>query len=336
MKFHCDCSRLSYPTTTPLLAIRPEAIRVLSAPANVITFYQKRMSKAVWRTPGARKLGFLVMHDESLLGLIFLVSPVRRLTARDNYLFPNAPKGFKYGVALKEYMDMSVCVAAQPIGWHWNLGKMMAMIAPTLGDYVAARSPVNEFKGVTTTSLYGGNKLTQYTHVYKKLGETKGYGHEQFCDEDINTMVSCLRRCDPDNLPSTQWLTNPRMQRITAYFKLVSKTLRVLSSELGRSPSDGEISERLDLGLTQFQRLNQSKKSGKGPLFHGHKRGIYYHPAVPPEQRPAVIQNWYDRWGLRRYEQTKNLQPPYQSGLDTAHQQSIHEHIQSTKPPQFL
>jgi len=48
----------------------------------------------------------------------------------------------------------------------------------------------------------------------------------------------------------------------------------------------------------------------------GHKRGVYCHPAVPPEQRETVIQNWYDRRGLPRYERTKNLQPPYQNGRD--------------------
>ena len=286
MKFNCEAERLEYAATTPLLVIRPEAIRVLSAPVNVVTFYQKRMSKAVWRSPGGRKLGFLVVQGEFLLGLIFLTSPVKRLTARDNYLFPNASKKFKYGLALKEYMDMSVCVAAQPIGWHWNLGKLMALIAPTLGDYVEARCPVDNFKGVTTTSLYGGNKATQYTRIYKHIGDTKGFGHEHISDGDYERMMSWLREHYPDRIPSARFSdgsTNVRMQRIAMYYK-----------------------------------LSGDKKPEKGVLFHGHKRGVYYHAAVPPEQRGAVIQNWYERWGLPRHARTKNLQPPYQSGLDVA------------------
>jgi hypothetical protein len=286
VKFHCDIAQLEYATTTPLLVIRPEAIRVLSAPANVLTFYQKRMSRAVWRPAAGRKLGFLVVQDEFLLGLIFLASPVKRLTARDNFLFPNSPKKFKYGLALKEYLDMSICVAAQPIGWHWNLGKLMALIAPTLGDYIAARCPVDEFKGVTTTSIYGSNKATQYTRVYKHLGETEGFGHEQISETEYQRMMSWLHEHHPDCIPSARFSdgsTNVRMQRIAMYYK-----------------------------------LSGDKKPEKGVLFHGHKRGVYYHPAVPPEQRGVVIQNWYERWGLPRYERTKNLQPPYQSGLDVA------------------
>lgn len=266
------------------MIIRPEAIRVLTAPISVVSFYQPRMSGSKWRPAGARKLGFLVVQDEFLLGLICLVSPVRRLTARDKYLFPNAPSGFAYGVALKEYMDMSVCVAAQPVGWHWNLGKLLALIAPTLGDYVAARYPQSDFKGVTTTSVFGGNKATQYTRIYKHLGETKGFGHEHVSDSEYGRMMSWLREHHPSHIPSAKFsegATNIRMQRIAMYYKL-----------------SGE------------------KKPENGVLFHGHLRGIYYHPAVPPEQRGAVIQNWYERWGLPRFEKTRYLQSPYQSGLE--------------------
>jgi hypothetical protein len=283
MKFPCDITGLNFATTTPLLVIRPEVVRVLSAPVNVMTFYQKRMSKAVWRPAAGRKLGFLVVQDDDLLGLIFLASPVKRLTARDRFLFPNAPKTFKYGTALRSYMDVSVCVAAQPIGWHWNLGKLMAMVAPTLGDHVTARYPRDEFKGVTTTSLFGGNKATQYTRIYKHLGETEGFGHEHIADAEYEGMLRYLRERGL-SIPSARFsdgATNVRMQRIATYKKAVAEKLN---------------------------------------LNHGHQRGVYYHPAVSPEQRGAVIQNWYERWGLPRYERTKNLQPPYQNGRDSAAQ----------------
>lgn len=190
---------------------------------------------------------------------------------------------------------MSVCVAAQPIGWHWNIGKLLAMIAPTLGDYVEARYPKDEFKGVTTTSIYGGNKATQYTRVYRHLGETKGFGHEHVSDSDYQRMVDWLRMHHPESVPSTRFSdgsTNARMQRITAYYK-----------------------------------LSGDKKPENGVLFHGHQRGVYYHPAIPPEQRVAVIQNWYERWGLPRHEKTKNLQPPYQDGLAEAADRTQNGHL---------
>lgn len=273
-----ETESFDYTVSTPLLEIHPEAIRVLSAPVEVVAWYQKRMSKAIWRAAPGRKLGFLVVQDEHLLGLLFLASPVIRLAARDKYLFPNAPNGFDYGTALRDYMDLSICVAAQPVGWHWNLGKLMALIAPTLGDYVESRYPENEFRGVITTSINGGNKATQYTRVYKYLGETEGFGHEHISNDLYEDMRDYLRARGLE-IPSARFGdgSNVRMRVIQAYCS------------------------------ARGEQIN---------LRHGHRRGVYFHPATPPEQRPSVIQHWYERWGLPRYEKTKNLPSPYQSGRD--------------------
>jgi Domain of unknown function (DUF4338) len=280
----------------------------MTVSSGTLAHYQKLMSKAIWRPAFGRKLGFLIVQDTALLGLLFLASPVIRLSARDTYLGITED----YGTAMKSYMDVSVCVAAQPIGWHWNLGKLMAMIAPTLGDYVTARYG-GDFKGVTTTSLYGG-KLTQYSRIYEYLGETKGHGHAHVSDERYGEMMAYLRsrcpHCTPgcanplepeatrtqlqDRIPKSEWCVipgskwrkgcgdgaNPRMRRIAKYLKVTGTPKSILS------------------------------------LTHGALRGVYYHPAVPSNRRPEVIQTWYGRWGLPRYLKTKDQQPPYQNGLD--------------------
>lgn len=302
-----DTERRDFAVTTPLMEIRPTDIRVLSVGAGVLAHYQKLMSKAIWRPAFGRKMGFLVMQDEHLLGLLFLASPVIRLSVRDAYLGIT----HDYGQAMRDYMDVSVCVAAQPIGWHWNLGKLAALIAPTLGDYVLARYS-GEFKGVTTTSLWGPS--SQYNRIYQYLGDTKGTGHAHISEEKFQEMMAYLRsRCphctpgcaDPlireatktqiaDLVPQSEWCVvpgskwrpgcgdgaNPRMRRIAKYLKVTDTPKSVLS------------------------------------LTHGQLRGVYYHPAVPPEQRAAVIQNWYERWGLPRYLRMKDQQPPYVNGLE--------------------
>jgi hypothetical protein len=290
--------------STPCLRIFPENIRVLPVPMNVIVPYQKAMASCKWKPAWGHKLGFLVVHGDALLGILALVSPVIRLTARDEHLFPEAKLGpaftgdpkfhfnkkgklvFDYGSALRSYMDMSVCVAAQPIGWHWNIGKLLAMIATTLGDFVEERYPDDNFVGVTTTSVYGGEtetRKTQYSDVYQYLGETKGYGSEQIGDDDYQMYCACLR--------ASGWIpgcrfedgSNPKMRRIAAYRKLSG-----------------------DKTVT---------------LQHGHKRGVYYQPAVPPEDRDAVIREWFTKYGLPRYKQTmrRNARPcPYQDVLADA------------------
>jgi Domain of unknown function (DUF4338) len=291
MRSNYDTERRDLSVTTPLTEVRADDIRVLNVGSNVVAHYQRQMSKAVWRPAPGRKLGFLVVQDDNLLGLIFLASPVIRLSARDKYLFPNAGSGFNYGKAIREYMDMSVCVSAQPIGWHWNLGKLMALIAPTLGDYVTERYPQDEFKGVTTTSLWG--RGSQYNRIYKYLGMTKGFGHEHVSDAQYKRMVEYLesRTIFGGRLPSCRFSdgSNPRMRRIAEYRKVTS-----------------------DNNVT---------------LEHGNLRGVYYHAAVPPQQRRRVIREWYERWGKPRYERTNNQLPPYQNGLDAV------QSVKSEEPP---
>jgi hypothetical protein len=269
---------MNYATETPLMMIEPEKIRVVQVPMNVMVRYQKKMSRAVWRPAPGRKIGFTIVQGDALLGVIALTSPVIRMEARDKFLCPDASDAISRGIALRSYMDMSVCVAAQPIGWYWNIGKLLALVAPTLGDFVHARYPDDEFKGVITTSLWG--KSVQYNRVYRMLGFTKGFGHEHVSDEDYDYMCSVLRASGLLSGCRFEDGSNTRLRRIAAYRKLTG-----------------------DKSIT---------------LHHGQQRGIYYHAAVPPEQRTSVIQQWYERWGLPRYERQQKLDAPYQSGLEEA------------------
>jgi hypothetical protein len=266
---------LDKPYTCPLFEIDPKKIWVEQVDSGVMAFWQKQMSKAVWRPAPGRKLGFIVRHDKDMIGLIFLASPVINLTERDKRL--NMPKDPKLkGKALRSVMDISVCVSAQPIGWHWNLGKLCAMLAPTLGDFFKARYG-EELNHLVTTSLWG--RGTQYNRVFEFLGYTKGHGHEHISDERYKEMMDWMR-ANGHEVPSCQFGagSNPRMRRIQAYRK---------------ASGDKTVT-----------------------LVHGNKRGIYYHPAVSSEKRQEVIKKWYARWGLPRYLRTKDTKPPYESGLE--------------------
>lgn len=163
------------------------------------------------------------------------------------------------------------------LAWYWNIGKLCALVAPTLGDFIKERYPDDDFKGIITTSLYG--KSIQYDRIYKFLGYTKGYGHFQVTDEQYKNMLRWLMEHNIP-IPSCKFGagSNPRMRRIQTYIKYS--------------------------GDNSFT------------LFHGQKRGVYYHQAIPPEKRNDVIMFWYKRWGLPRYLRLKNKEPPYYSGLE--------------------
>jgi len=288
------------PISTPLFEIDPMKIRIVAAPTSEVAKLQPLMSKAIWR-PYGRRLAFKVVYDDALLGIVFLTCPVIQLTARDqafafatNGMLPlpgkgqRDSKGRKRTDILKHYAEMSICVGAQPIGWYWNLGKLCAMLATTLSDewreHLWANAPHHvDLYGITTTSLNGGKwsgRGTQYSRIYKYLGETKGFGHEHISEERYQGMLQWMR----DNrveIPSSKFGagSNPRMRRILAY---------------RRASGDNEVT-----------------------LKHGKKRGVYYAQARPTSERPLVIKEWYERWGKPRYDRTKNLTAPYQDGKST-------------------
>uniref|UniRef100_A0A6H2A6H4 Uncharacterized protein n=1 Tax=viral metagenome TaxID=1070528 RepID=A0A6H2A6H4_9ZZZZ len=259
------------PVSTPLFEIDPSRVVVEQTHIGVIARLQPRMAGVTWRPAPARKLGFLIRHGNDLLGIIALTSPVITLECRDRHLgLPSNPS--ERGHALINYADMSVCVGAQPISWHWNLGKMLAIVATSLGDFWGHQYH-EPLLGITTTSYHG--RPSQYDRVMRFLGYTKGHGHVQVDDERFEAMVRwCARR----GLPSPNWhVTNARMRFIAAY-----------ASASGESVG----------------------------AVHGAKRGVYYAPVADPSTRPGLIAAWYRRWGLPRYERTRNTEAPYQTGVD--------------------
>jgi len=58
----------SAPYSCPLFEIDPSKVWVEQVDSGKLAFYQKQMSKAVWRPAPGRKLGFLVKHGETLIG----------------------------------------------------------------------------------------------------------------------------------------------------------------------------------------------------------------------------------------------------------------------------
>lgn len=267
--------------SVPLAFIEPESVRVLPVPNHLLRRYQRGMSRAVWRPSPGRNLSFFVTHGDITIGIAFLASPVFNLGCRDKHLALPTEHDEK-GSALRSYADLSVCVASQPIGWHWNLGKLIALVAPTLGDFWFDAYG-DELRGITTTSLWG--KGSQYNRIYKFLGYTVGYGHEHVDDDRYQEMHD--RVFDgTERIKRPHYLTNGRMRVIQEYARL-----------------EGDD-------------VNRS-------VFHGNKRGVYYHEAVDPLLRKNVISAWYERWGLPRYERTRGVRPPYTTGKHVTEQTPV-------------
>lgn len=256
-------------------SLAPSDVTVRQVPTNVIVDLQQHMSRAIWRPAPGRKLGFLVEHQDELLAILFLASPVVNLGARDKALGLSADPSER-GNELRHYMDLSVCVGAQPAAWYWNLGKLAAMLATTLTDEIEARYG-DRIVGITTTSLWG--RGSQYNRVYRFLGYTKGYGHEHIPDVEYHQMMRWLRT-NSIPVPSSRFGegSNPRMRRISAYRK---------------ASGDAVVT-----------------------LRHGNLRGVYYSPAVPTSTRQEVVSRWLERWGQPRFDRLRDQPSPYVSGYE--------------------
>lgn len=257
--------------THPLVRVDPAAITVERVPQRDLVALQQAASRAIWRPAPGRKNSFVVKHDGAVIGLMFLASPVINLGVRDEFLgLPREGKGF----ALRRIADMSVCVGLQPLAWHWNVGKLVAMLAAS-DEIAAAHSERygDPLTHITTTSLYG--RGAQYNRVYRFLGYTKGYGHAHVTEEQYQAMLTYMRDNDIP-IPSSMFGagSNPRMRRIAAY-----------------------------------QRATGTKVN----LRHGDRRGVYITPAAQGSVAD-IAARWFTRWGLPRYERTRDLTPPYQTG----------------------
>lgn len=271
MTFHLSLEP-TLEATHPLIRIDPAAIRLERLSIEDMIHLQAQASKAVWRPAPGRKSGFGVIHDDRLIGLMFLSSPVINLGVRDEWLeLPKEGKGF----ALRRIADMSVCVGLQPLAWHWNIGKLVAMLATS--DEIAAAHEArygDPLEWITTTSLYG--RGVQYNRVYKFLGYTKGYGHEHINDTEYESMLRWMRQNNVAT-PSSRFGSgsNPRMRRIAAY---------------------------------------QRARGLPANLRHGNVRGVYIHQARQGGV-DEIAHRWFKRWGLPRYERTADQVPPYTDGL---------------------
>lgn len=189
----------------------PDRIRFDRISNGLLAQYQRRMSSADWRPGPGRKISWAVYHDTTVVGILQLASGVFTLGARDTHL--DLPKDTTAkGHALRSYPDMSVCIGAQPLAWYWNLGKLIAMVAPTMGDHWEHEYG-DPLLGVVTTAVYG--RSSQYNRVMKHIGYTKGYGSAHISDDTYAKIREWVLANHKDSIDGN--VLNSRMRLVQFY-----------------------------------------------------------------------------------------------------------------------
>lgn len=168
--------------------ILPEEIQMEEISLRDLVYLRKMCSKFVGGACPWRAMSYIFIHKGDIVGLLGLSSPMKNLKPRDEFLcLPRTAK--EKGVALKGYLEMRVCVGIQPLSWYWNLGKMVALVAPTLGPQYKLKYG-DDLKGIITMSLWG--RPSQYDRAYKFLGYTAGRGTRHVSQREYWEMVKFL------------------------------------------------------------------------------------------------------------------------------------------------
>jgi hypothetical protein len=203
------------PYTVEPFMFWPEDVAVEPTTLATIKTLQGRMGKGskVWKPSPGRQLPMVVTVCGQTVGLMLLSSTVLNLKARDARLdLPKDPS--EKGKALRNYMDLAVAIGAQPIAWHWNIGKLIAMLAPTLtGEYYEKFG--DSLEGITTTSLWG--KSSQYNRVYEFLGYTGGHGYMHIPKPELARMTAWCREHEPEAMAKLSAARKGPMSMVALY-----------------------------------------------------------------------------------------------------------------------
>lgn len=151
-----------------------------------------------------RNLNYIVQDDVTgkYLGVVCISSDFLDLTPRDSYIGWSREKKTE-GRMINHTAIGSTIVPLQPLGYNYMGGKLLALLC--LCDEVQDRwleVYKNRLVGVTTTSLYGKNKiggLSQYDRLthWKKMGFTSGSVSYECTRPTVAHMVNWLKHHEP-------------------------------------------------------------------------------------------------------------------------------------------
>lgn len=139
-------------------------------------------------------------------------------------------------------------------------------------------------------------RSSQYNRIYKHIGFSSGMGSEHVTNDELKAMRTALKAAGW----SSNW-KHSRMATIQGYRSLIEG------------------------------RPHETRRA----VSHGHKRGIYFHPIVDCSALECITQ-WFTRWGLPRYERTRELTPPYSDGVSGGRDATEERERHGTQRPLFF
>jgi hypothetical protein len=225
------------------------------------------------------------VNTNKYIGIIAIGSDLYSYDARDQYLewskLDSIDKKKMINTKLDHVMNVWCCVPAQPFGYNFNGGKLMASLcfSKEVHDYVYTKYNI-KLAGLSTFSINGKSVLYDRLECLKLIGYTKGKGlqvPEDLYQEALQVI----------NLPGNI-LCQSSMFKIMYIVKQFDVPLSVIEHDIKRGVYFGTFS---DSALKFLKSKNIEEFDCSGLL-----------------DSSSIFGKWKERWATQRYKNLKEHQ----------------------------
>ena len=165
-------------------------------------------------------VGFRNQDGFRVLGIGQFRSPPRVMGKRDEYIqwTPDQRSSLR-----EHIVDLGICVPTQPFGYNYLGGKLVALIADQMIASWEKKYPTKMI-ALTTTSLFGGHKATQYDGMkwWKHIGETTGKMLMVPLHNDWNKWRAWLKRHHPKEFEERSRVSSPLQSELDLLYRLLN------------------------------------------------------------------------------------------------------------------
>lgn len=122
--------------------------------------------------PPGKSISYFVKNGQKIVGLVSLTSGQRDIKNRDLYIGWNKEARYKN---IDYIFNISTCVAVQPLGYNFNIGKLLAMSVFSREVQEAIKSRYGHYAiGYYTFSIHGRSVQYERLKELKYVGLTQG------------------------------------------------------------------------------------------------------------------------------------------------------------------
>ncbi len=180
---------------------------------------------AIWHQSPGRLFKYYVIDDvtQKFIGMLSMGSDFISIGGRDDYI--GWSRDIRLQGKLKNTLMCSTIAAVQPLGFNYNGGKLIALLAASsdIADKWEERYN-DKLVGCSTTSLYGGGSMYNRLKYWRKCKSSAGEMAIEPSEDVWDIARVWLRNNHPELIPVTppgkQILSHPKFKYLSEIYKV--------------------------------------------------------------------------------------------------------------------